>query len=95
VEYNLEGLLSNKIPLLKQARWYLLFGGNAFYATQSNYYTEAFVGIDNIGWKIFRGLRVDFVQSWDSFDGHNSGIRFGLNIPALAVAKNNPTMSEW
>ena len=94
LEYHLNGLLSNKIPLLRQARYYLLFGGNAFYARQSDYYTEAFVGIDNIGWKVLRVLRVDFVASWDSRMGHNTGIRFGLNIPGLA-AGNNPTHSEW
>jgi len=95
VEYHLRGLLSNKIPLLRQQRWYLLVGGNAFYARQSDYYTEAFVGVDNIGWKLFRGLRVDFVQSWDSYMGRNSGIRFGLNIPGVTVNRNSPTGSEW
>lgn len=95
VEYHLKGLLSNKIPLLRQARWYLLFGGNAFYARPNDYYTEAFVGIDNIGWKLFRFLRIDFVQSWDSNRGTNSGIRFGLTIPGISTAKNNPTRGEW
>jgi hypothetical protein len=63
VEYHLKGLLSNKLPLLRQARWYLLFGGNAFYASSSDYYSEAFVGIDNICYKVARFLRIDFVQS--------------------------------
>ena len=95
LEYHLNGLLSNKIPLLRQARYYLVMGGNAFYARQSDYYTEAFIGIDNIGWKLVRVLRVDFVQSWDSYMGHNSGIRFGLSIPAVTTARNNATHSEW
>lgn len=94
IEYHLNGLLSNKIPLLRQARWYLLFGTNTFYATQSNYYYEAFVGLDNIGFKVVRVLRIDFVQSWDSNKGRNSGFRFGFNIPGL-TNKNNPTHSEW
>jgi hypothetical protein len=94
LEYHLDGLLSNKIPLLRQARYFLLFGGNAFYAGSDDYYTEAFVGVDNIGWKFIRVLRVDFVQSWDSHMGHNSGIRFGLTLPGLS-AGSNPTHSEW
>ena len=94
VEYHLNGLLSNKIPLLRQAQWYLLFGGNAFYASDHNYYTEAFVGIDNIGWKLLRILRVDFVQSWDSNRGHNSGIRFGLSGATFTRAVN-VSHSEW
>ena len=95
IEYHLNGLLSNKIPLLRQARWYLLFGGNAFYARQSDYYTEAFAGIDNIGWKLVRPLRIDFVQSWDCYMGRNSGIRFGLNLAGLTTPKVNLTHSEW
>ncbi len=97
IEYHLNGLLSNKIPLLRQARFYLLFGGNAFYAQQTDYYTEAFVGIDNIGWKVARFLRVDFVQSWDSHFGHNSGIRFGLNIGSVSTTttRGDVTHSEW
>lgn len=95
IEYHLNGLLSNKIPLLRQARYYLVLGGNAFYARQNNYYTEAFIGIDNIGWKLVRILRIDFVQSWDSNLGRNSGIRFGLTLPGLSTTRNNPTQSEW
>ncbi len=95
LEYHLKGLLSNKIPLLRQARYYLLFGGNAFYATGTDYYTEAFVGLENIGYKLGRVLRVDFVQSWDSHNGHNSGIRFGLGLPGMPAYKTYPLHGEW
>jgi hypothetical protein len=95
VEYHLNGLLSNKIPLLRQLRYNLLFGGNAFYASNDLYYAEAFVGIENIGWKLVRMLRVDFVQSWDSHMGHNSGIRFGFSGKGVSVNRNNVTNSEW
>ncbi len=95
LEYHLRGLLSNKLPLLRQARFYLLFGGNAFYASSTDYYTEAFVGLDNIGYKLGRLLRLDFVQSWDSHKGHNSGIRFGLGLPGMPAQKNYPMHGEW
>lgn len=95
IEYHLNGLLSNKIPLLRQARWYLLFGGNAFYGSNSDYYSEAFIGIDNIGYKLMRPLRVDFVQSWDSHGGHNSGIRFGINLKGASTIRVNPMHDEW
>jgi len=95
IEYHLNGLLSNKIPLLRQARFYLLVGGNAFYTSSGNYYSEAFVGLDNLGWKLLRILRVDFVQSWDSYMGRNSGIRFGLNMRGVSVVRNNMSESEW
>lgn len=95
VEYHLNGLLSNKVPLLRQARYYLLVGGNAFYSDADHFYSEAFVGIDNIGWKLVRFLRLDFVQSWDSYSGRNSGIRLGINMRGVAVSRNNPLDSEW
>lgn len=95
VEYHLNGLLSNKIPLLRQARYYLVFGGNEFYSGSNTYYTEAFVGIDNIGWKLIRFLRVDFVQSWDSNMGRNSGVRVGINFKGISVSRNSLVDSEW
>ncbi len=95
LEYHLNGLITNKIPLFKKAKWYLLMGTNSFHSINKEYYTEAFVGFDNIGYKAFRILRVDFVQSWDSHMGHNSGIRFGLSSANFTVNKNNPTNSEW
>jgi len=95
VEYHLNGLLSDKIPLLRRTRWYLLCGGNAFYARQNDYYTEAFVGISNIGWKLVRPLRIDYVESWDCYMGHNTGIRFGLDLGSLTAPEPNLTHSEW
>ncbi len=95
IEYHLKGLLSNKIPLLRQARWYLLVGGNAFYATEKQYYTEAFVGIDNIGYKLVRVVRVDFVQSWDCRGGQNSGIRASINLPITSTVRHYPMQGEW
>jgi hypothetical protein len=95
VEYHLNGLLTNKIPLLRQLQYYLVLGGNAFYAGSNLYYTEAFVGIENIGWKLARILRIDFVQSWDSNMGRNSGIRFGFSGKGFSANRNSVTNSEW
>ena len=95
VEYHLNGLLSNKIPVLRQLQWYLLFGGNVYYAKNNDYYTEAFVGIDNIGYKFARFIRIDFVQSWDCTRGRNSGIRLGLNGSAFTGDRSRLTHSEW
>lgn len=95
LEYSLLGLLSNKIPVLRQARWYLVTGGNAFYAKQDNYYSEAFIGITNLGFYNIRLIRVDFVQSWDSKGGRNSGIRFGINAIGLVTAKPKEKNIEW
>ena len=95
LEYHLNGLLSNKIPLLKQAQLHIVAGGNAYYSHDYDYYTEAFVGLENIGYKVARFLRIDFVQSWDSNRGRNSGIRFGFNGVGFTSDRSNPTHSEW
>lgn len=95
LEYHLKGLLSNKIPLLKQARYYLVCGANLFYSAADNHYNEAFVGIDNIGWKLLRAGRLDFVQSWDSRGGRISGVRFGIDLPGFNTPKASPSGSEW
>ncbi|MBL7720334.1 MAG: carboxypeptidase-like regulatory domain-containing protein [Flavipsychrobacter sp.] len=80
LEYSMKGLLTNKIPLLRQLQWYFILGTNTFYASSGNYYTEAFVSIDNIGYKMARLFRVDFVQSWDSYRSKPSfAIRIGLS----------------
>lgn len=78
VEYSLRGLLTNKIPLLRQAHIYLVVGNNTFYVNNNNYYTEAFVGVDNIGYKLFRFLRIDYVRGWDALRNQYSGLRIGL-----------------
>jgi hypothetical protein len=79
VEYHMKGLLTNKIPLLRQAHWYFVVGNNTFYANANQYYTEAFIGIDNLGFKIFRFLRLDYVHAWDAENRNYSGFRLGIN----------------
>lgn len=95
VEYNLNGFLSDKLPGFKQAKINFVMGGNIFYARQSDYYTEAFFGLDNIGFKKFHYFRIDFVQSWDSHGGQNSGFRFGINTRGLVPLTQGNLNSNW
>lgn len=94
MEYYMKGLLTNKIPLLRQARVYFVLGTNTFYASQSNYYSEAFVGLDNIGYKLFRVLRVDLVHSWNSFNQPATGIRIGIR-PGSLFSVNAGKADNW
>ena len=94
IEYNLFGLLTNKLPVFRRLKWYFILGTNTFYAGQNNYYTEAFVSIDNIGVKLLRFLRVDFVQSWDAFGRRNSGVRIGLHSLGQGPARRTAGY-EW
>ncbi len=96
VEYYLKGLLTNKIPLLRQARWYFVFGNNTFYAGKDFYHTEVFAGVDNLGWKLVRFLRLDFVHSWDSYNQSYSGIRIGVRPNALINLRfDDADGQEW
>jgi len=95
LEHHLNGLLSNKIPLLRQASWYILAGTNMFYSGPANYYYEAFVGLDNIGWKLFRFLRIDYVYSWSSYRGINEGVRVGINSRFFSVSSGREEVGEW
>jgi hypothetical protein len=96
IEYDLLGLITNKIPILRQAHWYAVLGTNTFYASSNDYYTEAFVGLDNIGFKIMRGIRVDFVESWDSHMQNATGLRLGFKLGnGVTVNTGNDANGEW
>jgi hypothetical protein len=96
VEYSMKGLLTNKIPLLRQAQWYFVLGNNTFYAGNNNYYTEAFAGVDNLGYKWARFLRVDVIQSWNSLNQPAIGLRVGIKPSGLVrIRLNKDTQTEW
>ncbi len=82
VEYHLNGLLTNKIPLFKKFNWFLVTGNNTLYLGNNTTYTEVFVGLENI----FKVLRLDYVQSFTSNGGGTSGIRFSL--PGILRGEN-------
>ncbi len=52
-EHHAQGLLTNKIPLLKRWNWYLVEGVNALHINPSTDHLELFAGLENI-FKIFR-----------------------------------------
>jgi hypothetical protein len=72
-EHHFNGLLTNKIPLFNKLKWNLVAGSNAFYADQSKYYVEAFLGIENI-LKIFR---VDFINAYQPGLHYKFGVKIG------------------
>jgi hypothetical protein len=56
-EHHFNGLLTNKIPLLRKWKWNLVAGANALYYAPGRTYIEPFIGLENI----LRIFRVDFV----------------------------------
>lgn len=73
-EHHFNGLLTNKIPPFNKLKWTLVGGTNTFYVNRNNYYTEVFVGLENI----FKLIRVDFVTAYQAAGGNNFGVRVGL-----------------
>ena len=73
-EYHLNGLLTNKIPLLRKWNWFFVVGGNAFYVNKTNHYYEAMFSIENI----LKIIRLDFVQAFQPSGNTTSGIRISL-----------------
>ncbi|MDB5232745.1 MAG: hypothetical protein JWN76_3550 [Chitinophagaceae bacterium] len=72
VEYHLNGLLSNKIPLFKKLNWFFVAGANALHLSDGRFHYEAFFSVENI----LKMFRVDFNRS---FEKNNAG-RYGITI---------------
>lgn len=59
LEHHAEGLITNKLPLLRKWNWHLVEGSNALYLSPGTGYMEVFAGLENI----FKIFRVDAVMS--------------------------------
>jgi len=76
LEWQLNGLLTNKIPLIRRANIGLVTGTNMFYVDQNRNYYEVFLGVSNI-LKLFR---VDFVWGYNGLEKRwINGIRVGTS----------------
>ncbi|MES2647870.1 MAG: DUF5686 and carboxypeptidase regulatory-like domain-containing protein [Bacteroidota bacterium] len=75
-EWHLNGLLTNKIPLVRRWNLGLVTGSNAFYVDEKRNYFEFFVGIENI----FKVTRIDYVWGYDGFSKKpKNGIVIGIS----------------
>ncbi|CAF4917353.1 unnamed protein product [Rotaria sp. Silwood1] len=84
IEYHLNGLLTNKIPLFKKLNWFFVVGTNVLYNNdeKAGYY-EALVGVENI-LKVFR---IDFVKA---FTSNKTSDNFGVKFSFPLFGKNRP-----
>lgn len=78
VEYNFQGFILNRLPVLKRINYFLVFGGHLAYTKEKSPYLEYSIGLDNIGFGKYRFFRIDYVQS-----GYERGIMFGLKFLRL------------
>lgn len=74
LDYHLQGLLTNKIPVFRTLNWYLVAGLNSYYINQHQYYFEPHIGLENI----FKIFRIDYVQGYRYQQANLSGIRIGV-----------------
>jgi len=94
-EWHLSGWLTNSIPGFRRLNWHLVGGSNVLYIDDKNYYAEVFVGLENIGFKIFRFGRVDFIAGYESGKGKPSvGVRLGFGEAMWALLGINNGRSE-
>lgn len=81
-EHNFKGYILGKIPLLNTLNYNLVIGAHSLSTKDNKPYQEFSIGIDNIGFKKFRFLRLDYVRSYQNgfkSDAFIFGLKF-LNI---------------
>ncbi len=67
LQHRFQGMILNKIPLIRRWNWHVLGGGNALYTEDQGPYAEAYLGIGNI----FKVLRVDVaLPVYPQFEEH-------------------------
>jgi Family of unknown function (DUF5686)/CarboxypepD_reg-like domain len=89
IEHHFNGMLTNKLPLIRNLQWNLVVGSNALYVSQTNNYVEVFAGLENI----FKLFRVDVIGSWLNGKPGQIGVRVGFDGlfgSAIANALKNP-----
>ncbi len=79
-EHNFEGVILGKVPGIRKLKWYLTTGANFLYTEDLGPYTEVSVGLDNIGFKVFRILRFDFTTAFRKGENPDFGFILGLKL---------------
>jgi hypothetical protein len=73
LEHHLNGLLTNKVPILNKLKWNMVVGTNSFYVNRNSNYAELFVGLENI----FKLFRVDMVWGFENGKQGRAEMRIG------------------
>jgi hypothetical protein len=88
-EHHFLGMLTNRIPLFRRLKWYLVASTNTYYVNRNNNYVEASVGLENIGYKLLRFMRVDGVAGYTNFKNPVYGIRIGISSSVFSLGSND------
>ena len=84
LQHELLGAVTNRIPIIQRLDLRLLGGTNILYRSPSDYYAEAFVGMDNL----LNVMRLDFVRSWYPDRSGTTGIRIGIRLLNQLLSDN-------
>ena len=79
-EHNFKGFLLGKIPLINKLNFHVVTGAKGLFTGDRKPYTEASLGIDNIGFGKWRFLRVDYVISKGGINQKQKGFVFSLSL---------------
>lgn len=80
LQHHFNGYLLDKIPGIRKLGWRLVLGAKYLKTMDRDLYSEYHLGIDNLGYKLFRLFRVDFVyRPVESFED-NFGVVVGLKL---------------
>ncbi len=78
-EHDFKGYILGKIPLINRLNYNLVLGAHALSIPNNKPYQEYSIGIDNIGSKKFKFLRLDYIRSYQS-GFKNDAVIFGLKF---------------
>lgn len=79
-EHNFKGFLLGKIPLINKLNFHVVAGAKGLFTGDRKPYTEASIGLDNIGFGKWRFLRVDYVISNGGINQKQKGFVFSLGL---------------
>lgn len=63
LEHNFQGWLLDRIPGINKLAWHVVAGYKYLNTSQHPYYNEFHIGLDNIGYHVFKLFRIDAVWS--------------------------------
>ncbi|MDO4727403.1 MAG: DUF5686 and carboxypeptidase regulatory-like domain-containing protein [Bacteroidota bacterium] len=79
-EYHLDGYLTNRIPLFNKLKWNLVAGYHLLSTPNIKPYQEFSIGLDNIGYGIYRFLRIDYLRTYNGTQFLGHGVMFGVTL---------------
>jgi hypothetical protein len=82
-EYHFEGLILDRIPLIKKWNLSSVLGAHALYEPTNGLYYEFSFGIDNIGSKLLKIFRIDVVAAFDESGYQRTGFMIGVALPPI------------